>query len=173
MDASREIVLVAAMGRNRVIGDDGGMPWHLPADLRHFKETTMGRPVIMGRRTWESIGKPLPGRANIVLTRSRPDLPDGVEAADSLDAALEMAGDGSVFVIGGGQVYAEALPRARRMELTMVDLAPDGDTRFPAWRDVDWRVSRMRARPSDDRNPARMVFCRLERVPAPEAEHDD
>ncbi|HSH27818.1 MAG TPA: dihydrofolate reductase, partial [Wenzhouxiangella sp.] len=111
-----EITLVAAMARNRVIGRDGGMPWHLPADLKHFKAVTMGCPIVMGRRTFESIGRPLPGRTSIVISRSRPELPDGALLAGSLDEAIEQAAADRVMVIGGGQIYRETLGRADRLE---------------------------------------------------------
>ena len=168
------VVLVAALGRNGVIGVDGGMPWHLPADLAHFKQVTLGHPVIMGRATFESIGRPLPGRRNIVLSRSGFDAPRGVECAGSLDEALDrLDADTPAMVIGGGQVYAEALSGAERMELTLVDARPDGDTRFPDWARADWRLVASQARPADDANPHRMVFVTLERRAAPEENDDD
>lgn len=155
------ITLVAAMGKNRVIGIDGQMPWHLPADLKHFKQVTMGKPVIMGRRTFESIGRPLPGRTNIVLTRGDMPLPNGVVRADSLDAALAEAGHApEVMIIGGAQIYAEALPQATAMELTFVDAAPEGDTYFPEWEQSEWDVTATSVHPADDRNSHRLVFCR-------------
>src|SRR6056297_2326496 len=122
-DARPSVVLVAALARNRVIGADGGMPWHLPADLARFKQVTLGHPVIMGRATFESIGRPLPGRRNIVLSRRGFDAPRGVECAGSLDEALDrLDADTPAMVIGGGQVYAEALPGAARMELTLIEI---------------------------------------------------
>lgn len=159
-----ELILVAAMARNRVIGDEGGMPWHLPADLKHFKAVTMGCPIIMGRRTFESIGKPLPGRTNIVISRSRPELPDGVELAGSLDEAVDMAGAERVMVIGGGQVYREALDRADRLELTLIDAVVTGDTEFPEWSAKDWQLTKMVSRPADDANPHNLVFASFARV---------
>lgn len=159
-----EVVLVAAMARNRVIGDAGGMPWHLPADLKHFKTVTMGHPVIMGRRTFESIGRPLPGRCNIVISRSRPELPDGVLRAGSLNAAIELAGADQVMVIGGGQIYRQALGRADRLELTLIDALVEGDTTFPQWPRADWRLVKMQARPADEANPHHLVFVTFERA---------
>lgn len=159
-----EITLVAAMARNRVIGDEGGMPWHLPADLRHFKAVTMGCPVVMGRRTFESIGRALPGRTNIVISRSRPDLPDGVLLAAGLDEAIERAGAQRVMVIGGGQVYREALQRADRMELTLIDAVVTGDTVFPEWPAAEWHLAAMQARPSDEANAYNLVFATFERA---------
>ena len=164
MSPKHEIVLVAAMGKNRVIGVDGGMPWRLPADLKHFKAVTMGHPVVMGRRTFESIGKALPGRRNVVLSRSLDAVASGCELVDSLDEALRRLHPGPVMVIGGGELYRAALPRAARMELTFVDAAPDGDTHFPAWRHADWNLDAMHRRPADAVNPHALVFCSLSRI---------
>lgn len=133
------ITLIAALGRNRVIGRDGQMPWHLPEDLRHFKATTLGHPLLMGRRTFDSIGRPLPGRRSIVITRSPDWHHPGVESAHSFPSALALAGPADeVFVIGGGEVYAAALPFAHAMVLTEVDAEPEGDTYFPEWDPEQW-----------------------------------
>lgn len=159
MSQRPEIVLVAAMGRNRVIGVDGGMPWHLPADLRHFKAVTLGHPMVMGRRTFESIGRALPGRRNIVLSTTMGVPPAGVEVFDSFARALDTVDDDSVMVVGGGALYRDTLPRADRLELTLVDAEPDGDTRFPDWNRHEWALRRMQRRPADDANPYALVFC--------------
>jgi dihydrofolate reductase len=133
------ITIVAAVARNGVIGVDGGMPWHLPDDLRRFKELTLGHVLVMGRKTYESIGHPLPGRATIVVTRNSSWDPGSEEVrvtggvSEAIAAAASI--DSEVFVVGGGNVYAEALSLADRLELTWVDAEPDGDTRFP---EVDW-----------------------------------
>lgn len=133
------ITLVAAVGRNGVIGRDGGMPWHVPEDLAHFKRVTMGGVLVMGRRTYDSIGRPLPGRTTIVVTRNRDWHADGVQTAHSLEEALESAGTArEVFVVGGGDIYLQALPLADRVLLTEVHQAPDGDTTFPPLHDGDW-----------------------------------
>ena len=133
------VTLVVAMGANGVIGVDGGLPWRLPEDLAHFKQLTMGHPMIMGRTTFESIGRPLPGRTTIVLTRDPDWTTDGVEVAPTLDAALERAHelDDEVFVVGGAQVYAQALDAGLvdLMCVTRVASSPVGDTRFPS---IDW-----------------------------------
>jgi len=131
------VVIVAAVGRNGVIGVDGRLPWKIPRDLARFKELTMGQALVMGRATFESIGRPLPGRDNIVLTR-RPDWShEGVDVAGSLADGLEIAASRGkdVFVAGGAEVYRSALDVADRLELTEVDAEPDGDTWFPV---VDW-----------------------------------
>ena len=139
------VSLIAALGRNRVIGVDGRMPWHIPGDFAHFKATTMGHTLLMGRATFESIGRPLPGRRTIVLTRDPAWRHAEVETAHSLSEALALAGPGDeLFVAGGGQVYAEAMPFAQRMILTEVEQSPPGDTYFPEWVAEDWRETARR-----------------------------
>ena len=135
------VTILAAVARNRVIGVDGGLPWHIPGDLPRFKERTLGHVLVMGRRTYESIGRPLPGRTTIVVTRQPLWAADGVVTAASVPDALARAAeaDDEVFVVGGAQIYAEALPVVDRLELTLVDAEPDGDTFFP---EVDWSVWR-------------------------------
>jgi dihydrofolate reductase len=132
------VTLVAAMGRNRVIGLDGDMPWHHPEDLAHFKRTTMGGTMVMGRKTFDAIGRPLPGRRTVVVTRSTDWSHEGVDVAHSLDDALSSAGDAEIYVVGGGEIYAQALPLADRLVLTEIDEAPDGDTFFPEWSREEW-----------------------------------
>jgi dihydrofolate reductase len=148
-----EVALIAAVAENGVIGDDGGMPWHYPTDLRRFKRTTTGHPVVLGRRTYESIveglGGPLPGRTNVVLSTRDLDLPDGAVLAGSVEAALAAARDApggeTVYVAGGATVYEQFLPHADRLLLTEVPESPDGDTRFPDWSGDTWiEVSRER-----------------------------
>jgi dihydrofolate reductase len=140
------VTLVAAVARNGVIGRDGEMPWHLPGELQRFKATTMGHVLVMGRRTYESIGRPLPGRTTVVVSR-RPDwqppggLPQGVLVHTSLPEALAVAReiDEQVYVVGGGAIYAEALGHADEMLITEVDAEPEGDTYFPPVDWDDWR----------------------------------
>jgi dihydrofolate reductase len=136
------VVLIAAVARNGVIGADGGMPWHVPADLKRFKRLTMGHPMVMGRKTFESMGL-LPGRRSIVVTRDRSWRADGAEVADSLDTALAMAADTHdlVMVFGGGQIYAQAIDRADRLEITHLDRDASGDTVFPVIDRGLWDVS--------------------------------
>jgi dihydrofolate reductase len=134
------ISLIAAVARNGVIGRAGGMPWHLPDELRHFKATTMGHTLVMGRRTFDGVGHPLPGRRTIVLTRDPDWHKAGVEVAHTFAEALALAGPSDeVFVAGGAQVYAEAMPYAHRLVITEVDAEPDGDTYFPDWDRSAWR----------------------------------
>jgi len=124
--------LIVAWARRGVIGRGGTLPWHLPEDLRHFKRITLGHPIIMGRRTWESIGRPLPGRRSIVVTHNPRWQAPGAERAASLPQALAMCGDATeIFVIGGAQLFAEALPLAQRVFLTAIDADFEGDTFFP------------------------------------------
>jgi dihydrofolate reductase len=134
------ITLIVARARNGVIGRAGTLPWRLPEDLAFFKRTTMGHPIVMGRRTWESIGRPLPGRRNIVVSRQAGFVAAGAEVVPSLDEALRLcAGAGELFVIGGAQLYGEALPRADRLIVTEIDADFDGDTHWPAPDPAHWR----------------------------------
>jgi len=133
------VTLILARARNGVIGAKGGLPWHLPEDLAFFKRTTMGHPIVMGRRTWESIGRPLPGRRSVVVTRERGYSAAGAEVVHSLDEAILLCPDADeVFVIGGAQLYAEALPRADRLLLTEIHADFAGDTFLPAPSASDW-----------------------------------
>lgn len=139
MKRSTEITLIVARAENGVIGRDGVLPWHIPADLRHFKALTLGTPMIMGRRTFESLPGLLPGRRHIVLTRDASWHRDGAETARTPDEALDLAGAGSaVSVIGGAEIFALFLPRATRIALTEVHAAPTGDTLMPDPRGPDW-----------------------------------
>ena len=149
-DDAPEIALIAAVADNRVIGRNGEMPWHIPADLQHFKETTTGHPVIMGRRTYESIaadiGGPLPNRTNIVLSRGSPDVPEEVVVVDAIEravgAARKAADTETVYVIGGATIYEQFLPQANRLVLTEIHESYEGDTRFPAWNREEWTERR-------------------------------
>lgn len=135
-----EVVIIVAMGRNRVIGDGRSMPWHLPADLAFFKQATMGHPLIMGRATYDSIGRALPGRRTIVITRQPDWTRPNVEVAHSLDEALALAGPaGPVFVAGGGQIYAQAITLADTLLVTEVDAEPAGTTVFPVIDPLAWQ----------------------------------
>ena len=129
-----QLNLIAAVARNGAIGKDNALLWRLPEDLKFFKRTTLGSPVIMGRKTFESIGRPLPGRRNIVVTRNGAWQFDGVEVATSLDEAITLVqSEAQVFIIGGGELYTQALPRADQLILTEVDADFEGDTFFPTW----------------------------------------
>jgi dihydrofolate reductase len=155
------ITMIAAMDRNRVIGVAGEMPWRLPDDLKRFRRLTEGGTVVMGRKTFESIGRPLPGRRNVVVTRRGEFGADGVQVVSSLNDALQ---DG-VFVIGGGEVYTQALPQADRMELTLVDVdLPRGDAYFPAWDTAEWREVMREHHPADARHAYAFAYVTLERA---------
>ena len=165
-----ELVLVVARARNGVIGNKGAMPWHLSADLRRFKAITVGKPVIMGRKTFESIGKPLPGRHNIVLTRDAGWRADGVTVVPNLAEAIAAAGldprarADAIMVIGGAQIYAEALPSAARVEVTEIDAAPEGDTFMPAFDPARWQEVAREAHPAEGEAPG-FAFVTLVRRP--------
>ena len=151
--AEKTITLIAAMGTNRAIGLKGRMPWYLPGELRHFKATTMGKTIVMGRKTWEAIGRPLPGRQNIVISRSAAFHAEGCDIAGSLGEALVAATTEEVMIIGGGQIYRQALALANRMVLTLVECEPLADTWFPEWDSSMWRVVHTRDVPADEQNP--------------------
>ncbi|MBL0143964.1 MAG: dihydrofolate reductase [Betaproteobacteria bacterium] len=160
--------LIVARARNGTIGKDSGMPWHLPADLAHFKLTTLGHPIIMGRRTWESIGRALPGRSNIVVSRTPGFAAPGARVLASLDDAWQaVAGADEAFVIGGAQLYADALPDADRVYLTDIAGEIEGDTFFPVLAPGEWRESVLGEHPADERNRFALRFLLLERQRVP------
>ena len=159
------ITLVVAMAKNGAIGVGGRMPWHLPADLGHFKKITWGKPIIMGRKTFQSIGKPLPGRQNIVVTRSQKFTAEGCDIAGGLKSAIEMAIGDEVMVIGGGQLYGRALPLAQRLIITEVDCEPEADTWFPERDEKQWQEVGRTAFPADDQNPHSFSIVEYLRVP--------
>lgn len=159
--------LIAAVASNGVIGRDGGLPWHLPADLARFKALTMGHHLIVGRRTWESIGRSLPGRRMVVVSGGSPQLPPEVRQAPSLAAALrlaERAGEDEAFVGGGAALFAEALPRADRLYLTRVLAAVPGDVHLPPIDEAAWRETSREHHPADERHAYPFVFVTLERA---------
>lgn len=169
-DAAREeavsappaVTLVVARARNGMIGARGRLPWHLPDDLRRFKALTMGKAVLMGRRTWASIGRPLPGRRNLVLTRDPAFEAAGATVVHSLGEALRQAGD-TLMVIGGAEVYALALPHAHRIELTTVDADIEGDTHLPPFDPRLWREIAREHHAADARHAHAMDFVTLVR----------
>ena len=154
----QRLTLVAALGSNRAIGVDGGMPWHLPEDLAHFKAVTMGGTMIMGRRTWDSIGRALPGRTTIVVTSDRSWSAPGALVVHALHEALSVAGPGEVFVAGGGEIYRQTIDLASRLELTEVQAAPEAEVFFPEVDPQEWREVRRVPREDFD-------FVTLERQP--------
>jgi len=162
-----KISIIVAMEANGVIGQDNELPWHLPADLKHFKQTTMGKPILMGRKTWESIGRPLPGRTNIVITRDSTYSAAGCVVVNSIEAALTAAGEqDEVMVIGGAELYRQVLPSADTIYLTRIHEHFEGDTRFPEIRDTEWHQLERIDHEADEKNPHDYSFIRLERVHA-------
>jgi len=157
------ISMIAAMANNRVIGLDNQMPWHLPADLQHFKKVTTGKPVIMGRKTFESIGRPLPGRRNIIITRNSEYTAQGIETVTTPEAALKLVCDvEEVMIIGGGNVYEQFLPKADRLYLTFIDLDVKGDTQFPDYNKVaNWNVKEEQENLPDEKNKSSYKFVTL------------
>jgi len=169
--------LIAAIGKNNALGKDNKLLWQIPADMKHFRETTTGHTVIMGRKTYESIGRPLPNRRNIVITRDTSYMPEvppavpaqtgraSVEVVHSLDEALQIASleqgrkfeenqdEVEVFVIGGGQIYAEAMEKANKLCITEIDIAPDADTYFPEIKKDEWNESSREHHEPDEKNP--------------------
>lgn len=160
------LALIAALADNRVIGIDNRLPWHLPADLKHFKAVTLGKPIIMGRKTWDSLGRPLPGRLNLVVSR-QPDLVlEGAEVLPSLDAAIARAdqwaraqGVDELMLIGGAELYAQGLPLAQRLYLTRVHLSPEGDAWFPVFAESDWQLVSSEVHDADGAAPAHAYQC--------------
>lgn len=156
---------VVAMAENRVIGRDNDLPWHLPADLAHFKQTTLGKPIVMGRKAHEAIGRPLPGRQNIVLTRNLDYSAAGCTVVHSMEQAIAAAGAvEEIAVIGGEDIYRLFLPITDLIHLTIVHADIAGDTWFPELSEAEWRTLEQRERPADERNPYRMSFLQLQRV---------
>ena len=150
--------IVAAITDNFVIGQDGDMPWHLPADLAHFKSLTSGHVVVMGRRTWESIGKALPDRINIVVTRQEGYEAAGATVVHSLEEARQIAGTQRLFVIGGGEIYASAMPHASHLHLTRIHTSLEGDTVFPQIDESQWLLDETREYPADESNRYPLTF---------------
>ena len=159
------ISFVVAVAENGVIGRDGGLPWHIPGDLKFFKAQTMGKPVIMGRKTWDSLGRPLPGRTNVVITRDSKFSAEGALATRDLDEALELAraeGAQEACIIGGAQIFDLAFPRCTKIVLTEVHASPEGDVVFPDFDRADWRETWREDHPCEGEQPA-YSFVILER----------
>ncbi|MEW6165236.1 MAG: dihydrofolate reductase [Pseudomonadota bacterium] len=162
---SAALVIIVAMARNGVIGRDNALPWHLPEDLKRFKQLTMGHAVIMGRKTWESLPekfRPLPGRRNIVVTRNAGYAAPGATVVHSLEEAEKVSPGGTAFIIGGAELYAHALPRATRLEITEIDADIEGDARFPAFDRAQWRETRRAS--GTDANGLRYAFVSYART---------
>jgi dihydrofolate reductase len=159
------IAAVVAMSENHIIGYRNSLPWHLPADLKHFKAITMDKPVIMGRKTHESIGKPLPGRCNIVITRDPSFQPPGCVVVNSIEAALEAASySEEVLIIGGALLFEHMLPRTQRIYMTIIHHDFEGDTRFPVLDMTQWQERNREAHQADEKNPYAYTFITYERI---------
>jgi len=165
-----KLSLICAMDENMVIGRNNSLPWHLPEDLKYFKRTTMGKSIIMGRKTYESIGRPLPGRTNIIVTRSRDYEVENARVVDCLTDAIELAetisfidGSEEAFIIGGAELYKHALPFVDRMHLTMVHSEVDGDTYFPDFDVEEWEEVSKEHFDADESNPYDYSICVLQR----------
>jgi dihydrofolate reductase len=162
--------IIVAMAENRVIGRNNKLPWYLPNDLKYFKSVTMGKPIIMGRKTFESIGKPLPGRLNIVITRNTEWQHEGVTVVHSLDEAFVKAeatalidGVDEVMIIGGANIYQQMLSKAARLFLTFIDLDVEGDTYFPDWQGLGFQETASEQHQPDEKNPHSYRFVTLEK----------
>jgi len=159
-----KLSMIVATANNRIIGKDNDMPWHLPADLAYFKKTTLGKPVIMGRKTYESIGRPLPGRRNIVISRDATYYAEGVDTVTTVDAALALVNDvEEVMVIGGGAIYAHCLPAATRLYITHIEAEIAGDTQFPFYDLNVWKKVSSDKRIADEKNAYNLDFCVYEK----------
>ena len=169
-----KISIIAAFSSNYVIGDDNKLLWHIPEDLKRFKTLTTGHPIIMGRKTWDSIGRPLPGRMNVVISRNPEwQAPAGTVGAASLSEALvkaeaqaELEGGDEVMIIGGGTIYQAFLPHAQRLYLTHIDLSVEGDTQFPDYeQQAHWQEISKESFAKDEKNAHNLQFVTLQRVP--------
>ena len=158
-----KISLISAVGRNRVIGKNNQMPWHLPADLKYFKSITMGKPIVMGRKTFESLGRPLPGRDNIILTRNTTYQAEGCQVIHHVDELTSVTDAEEVMIIGGAEIYAAFLPVASHLYLTEVSCELDGDTWFPEFTAADWEIVLIETHHADEKNPCDLRFMRYDR----------
>lgn len=163
MSTDVRLEIVVAVARNGVIGRGNELPWRLPADLAHFKRITLGHPVLMGRRTWDSLGRPLPGRRNLVMTRQRDFVPDGAESVSGLDEAVARVRSGVLMVIGGAELYRLALPQVGVLHLTTVEADVAGDVHFPDWATNEWHEVGAIAHAPDERHVYPYTFRTLRR----------
>lgn len=158
------ISVISAMDKNRLIGKENGLPWHLPADLQFFKKSTLGKPIVMGRKTYESIGRPLPGRQNIVISRNADYKAEGCEVVSSIDAAIKIAGDvEELMIIGGANLYLQVLDKADRLYLTQVHAKFEGDAWFPKIHYSDWHEISREDHQADEKNSVDYSFVVYQR----------
>lgn len=158
--------IIVAFDRKGTIGKNNALPWRLPADLQYFKKVTMGHPIVMGRKTYESIGRPLPGRQNIIVTRNRSFQAEGCEVVHSLEEIKKMKdqNDGEIFIIGGAEIFRALLPEADRLYITYIDEEFEGDTFFPEIDFSEWQEVKKEKGPKDEKNPYDYYFCVYERI---------
>ncbi len=160
-----KLTLIAAMDPNRVIGKDNDLIWHFPKDLKHFKTKTSGHSIVMGRKTYESVGKPLPKRRNIVITRQKDYSAQGIEVVNSLEEALSLTkGEDEVYIVGGAEVYKLALSKADRMELTFIEKEYEGDSFFPNWDESNWEITSTERHEADESHEAPFTFVQVNRI---------
>lgn len=158
-----KISIIVAMAKGRVIGKDNDMPWHLPADLQYFRQKTLDKPVIMGRKTYESIGRPLPKRHNIIVSRNKDYKVEGCDVVASLEEAVKIAGDvEELFIIGGGFLYDQTIGQADRLYLTFIDLTVEGDTLFPEYEHLPLKQTASQMHQKDEKNPYNYTFAEFE-----------
>lgn len=158
------ISMIFAMGRHNALGRDNKMPWYLPADFQYFKRITMGKPVIMGRKTFESLGKPLPGRTNIVITRNRNFAPEGCQVVDSVECAAALVQEQDAFIIGGAEIYKAFMPHAHKLYITEIDEDFEVDSYFPEIDYSRWKLVSSETGPKDEKNPYDYRWLVYERV---------
>ncbi|TMN23696.1 dihydrofolate reductase [Lentibacillus cibarius] len=161
------ISLLVAMDQNQVIGYQNDLPWYLPNDLKFFKQKTTGNTIFMGRKTFEAIGKPLPNRTNVVITRKQTGFPEGIEVVHDIDAVLEWNrrhSDAEIFVIGGADIFRQLLPHADRMYITRIDETFKGDTYFPSFNEEDWQLTSRKRGEQNDKNPYTYYFLQYDRA---------
>ncbi len=157
--------LIAAVSKNNVLGKDNQLIWHLPADLRHFKNITSGHTIIMGRKTFDSIGKPLPNRRNIVVTRQRDFQPEGCEVFNNLQRAIDACiGEEEAFIVGGAEIYKQSMDAADKIYLTRIDKLFEGDAFFPEFSLSEWRLSKYERHHADEKNQYEYSFSEFERI---------
>ncbi len=154
-----ELHMIVAHARNGVIGKEGKLPWYLPEDWRYFKRTTLGKPVIMGRKTWETLGRPLPGRRNIVVTRQKDYVAEGADVVGSIEAALSLVADAPVaFILGGAQIYKESMPLVQVAHITYINADFEGDAFFTPLKDDEWTLTEEESFPATDAHPFSYSF---------------
>lgn len=163
-DQQGKVIFVVAMAKNRVIGRDNELPWRLPADIKYFRRVTMGHTILMGRKTHESIGKPLDGRKNVIMTRDHAYQAEGCDVIHSVEEGLALLEEGDLYVVGGAEIYRSFFPYADRLLITMLDIEAEGDTYFPQINEEEWKLVTSEPGETDEKNPYVFSFLTYERV---------